>query len=143
MTRQRLFWMVLWGVGLAGQNLHAQTGLAGSAQSPLLAQAASLPLDAGAVPTFEAGLPAEFARQRQALSLQRQEILVAYEKQQQACWQKFAVNACLTEARRARRQALDPVRQQELALNAQERAWRTEQRELRLQGKQADQTGRP
>jgi hypothetical protein len=30
------------------------------------------------------------------------------------------------------------LRQQELALNAQERLWRTEQRERRLQGKQTE-----
>jgi hypothetical protein len=83
-------------------------------------------------------LPEAITRQRQALAAQRSAIVQAEEAQQLACWQKFAVNACLSDARRARRQALEPLRQQELALNAQERLWRTEQRERRLQGKQAD-----
>lgn len=77
------------------------------------------------------------ARERQALAAQKAAILQAEAAQQVLCWQKFAVNACLIEARRARRQDLEPLRQQELALNAQERLWRTEQREQRLQGKQS------
>jgi hypothetical protein len=83
-------------------------------------------------------LPEAITRQRQALAAQRSDIVQAEAQQQVVCWQKFAVNACLSEARRARRQALEPLRQQELALNAQERLWRTEQREKRLQGKQSD-----
>ena len=83
-------------------------------------------------------LPEAITRQRQVLAAQRSAIGQAEGQQQAVCWQKFAVNACLSEARRARRQALEPLRQQELALNAQERLWRTEQREKRLQGKQAD-----
>lgn len=82
-------------------------------------------------------LPTAIAEQRKALSLQRDTVMATYEKQQKICWQKFAVNACLIEARRFRRQGLDPIQQQDLALNAQEREWRTEQRTIRLQGKQA------
>lgn len=81
--------------------------------------------------------PERMARERQALAAQKAAILQAEAAQQVLCWQKFAVNACLTAARRARRQDLEPLRQQELALNAQERLWRTEQREQRLQGKQS------
>lgn len=90
-----------------------------------------------------ATLPPAIAEQRQALSLQREAIMQAYEKQQKICWQKFAVNACLSEARRIRRQGIDSIHQQELVLNAQERAWRTEQRTLRLQGKQVPSKDAP
>lgn len=83
-------------------------------------------------------LPETITRQRQALAAQRSAIAQAEAAQQAVCWQKFAVNTCLSEARRARRQALEPLRQQELALNKQERLWRTEQRERRLQGKQTE-----
>ena len=83
-------------------------------------------------------LPEAITRQRQVLAAQRSAIGQAEAQQQAVCWQKFAVNACLSEARRARRQALEPLHQQELALNTQERLWRTEQREKRLQGKQPD-----
>jgi hypothetical protein len=88
-------------------------------------------------------LPEAITRQRQALAAQRTAIGQAEAAQQAACWQKFAVNACLSEARRARRQALEPLRQQELALNAQERLWRTEQRQRRLQGQSTDARDTP
>jgi hypothetical protein len=88
-------------------------------------------------------LPEPITRQRQILAAQRSTIGQAEAAQQVVCWQKFAVNACLSDARRARRQALEPLRQQELALNAQERLWRNEQRERRLQGKQADSRETP
>lgn len=88
-------------------------------------------------------VPAALAQQRQGLRAQREAILTTYAQQQVACWQKFAVNACLSEARRTRRQALEPIRQQELVLNAQERAWRTAEREERLQGKQPAPKDKP
>jgi hypothetical protein len=78
------------------------------------------------------------ARQRQALAAQRSAIVQAEQTQQVACWQKFAVNGCLSDARLTRRQALAPLRLQELALNELERSWRNEQRERRLQGKPSD-----
>jgi hypothetical protein len=83
-------------------------------------------------------LPEAITRQRQALAAHRSAVGQAEAAQQAVCWQKFAVNACLSEARSTRRQALEPLRQQELALNAQERLWRTEQRDKRLQGKQTE-----
>ena len=83
-------------------------------------------------------IPEAITRQRQTLAAQRSAIGQTEAAQQAVCWQKFAVNACLSEARRDRRRALEPLVQQELALNAQERLWRTEQREKRLQGKQSD-----
>lgn len=88
-------------------------------------------------------LPEAITRQRQALAAQRSAIAQAEAAQQAVCWQKFAVNACLSEASSTRRQALEPLRQQELALNAQERLWRTEQRERRLQGKQTESRDTP
>ena len=83
----------------------------------------------------------EFIRvHREELASQRAEVMAVYQEEAKACWQKFAVNACLSEARRSRRAALEPLRQKDLQLNVQERQWRTEQRDLRLQGKQ---TGQP
>lgn len=106
---------------------------------PLVAPYSSpTPPGSGAVDLHADEVPEGIARQRQALAAQRSAIEQVEAAQQTVCWQKFAVNACLSEARRARRLALEPLRQQELALNAQERLWRTEQRERRLQGKQLD-----
>ena len=47
------------------------------------------------------------------------------------------------EVRRSRHQALDPIRAQELDLNAQERAWRSDQRDERLREKQSPQERQP
>jgi hypothetical protein len=86
----------------------------------------------------------EFIRvQREALASQRAEVMAVYEEDAKACWRKFAVNACLSDARKTRRASLEPLRQQDLLLNAQERQWRTEQRDLRLQGKQTAQPTPP
>ena len=86
----------------------------------------------------------EFIRvQREALASQRAEVMAVYQEEAKACWRKFAVNACLSEARKIRRSALEPLRQQDLLLNAQERQWRTEQRDLRLQGNQTIQPTAP
>jgi hypothetical protein len=86
----------------------------------------------------------EFIRvQRQAIAQDREVVLSAYELAAKACWQKFSVNHCLSDARKARRAALEPLRQQDLVLNTQERLWRTEQRDLRLQGKQPDEPSPP
>jgi hypothetical protein len=49
----------------------------------------------------------------------------------------------LIETRRIRRQALDPLSQQDLVLNAQEREWRSAQREQRLLGKQPETPATP
>ena len=50
----------------------------------------------------------EFIRvQREAIAQDRQVVTTTYEQAAKACWQKFAVNACLSDARKARRAALE------------------------------------
>lgn len=78
---------------------------------------------------------AHIAAERAQLQAQRQDIEQAHTARNRECWQRFAVNACLGEERRSRRDALAPIRARELALNAQERAWRTRQRDERLRDK--------
>ena len=130
---------------LAGWSVQAQivqepsvSGVAPSGWAVTTATPSEIRPSSQGLAAKQVDLSEAIARQRQALVAQRNAITQAEAAQQSACWQKFAVNACLTEARRARRQALEPLRQQELALNAQERLWRTEQRERRLQGKQTE-----
>lgn len=79
----------------------------------------------------EAGISAE----RERLQAAREAIEQAHLARTRECWQRFAVNDCLREMRRSRDAALDPIRRQELALNAQERAWQAEQRDERLRDK--------
>jgi hypothetical protein len=108
---------------LSGWGVQAQT---------VQTEALAAPMTHPAPPLLDAQTPA-----------QRSAIVQAEQMQQAACWQKFAVNVCLSDARLTRRQALTPLRQQELALNAQERSWRNEQRERRLQGKPSETRGAP
>jgi hypothetical protein len=127
MSCVRLFWLAGW---------FAAWGLLGGAHAQNMGSATS---DSSELQTE----PQDIAIQRQALAEQRDAILKNDEQRQAMCWQKFAVNACLIESRRIRRQALDPLAQQELVLNARERAWRSTQRDLRLLGKQPDKQGTP
>ena len=130
---------------LSGWGVQAQTVQTEALAAPMTHPAPPL-LDAqtpsASDPTPDE-LPEAITRQRQALAAQRTAIVQAEQVQQAACWQKFAVNVCLSDARLTRRQALSPLRQQELALNAQERSWRNEQRERRLQGKPSETRGVP
>ncbi len=131
---------LLSGWGVQAQNVQTETSTAPMAHSvrPMLNDQKSLASDPA---PYE--LPEVITRQRQALAAQRSAIVQAEQLQQAACWQKFAVNVCLSDARLTRRQALAPLREQELALNAQERSWRNEQRERRLQVKQSETPGAP
>jgi hypothetical protein len=86
---------------------------------------------------------AAFAKEREVLGAQRQLVLDAFEERSQACWQKFAVNNCIIQARRTRRADLEPIRQAELAVNERERQWRTQQRNERLENKQAESAAKP
>ena len=130
---------------LMGWGVQAQTGQTESFTAPMTNSVRPMlnaqdPLASEPIPDE---VPEVIARQRQALEAQRSAIVQAEQMQQAACWQKFAVNVCLSEARLSRRQALVPLRQQELALNAQERAWRNAQRERRLQVKPSEPRGAP
>lgn len=128
MMRVRLSWLAIW--------CAAVVLIAGAhAQSPERVNVDTHAFATAGEPEIP-DVPEEIARQRQALFAQREAILKSDAQQQVLCWQKFAVNACLIETRRLRRQALDPLAQQELLVNAQERAWRSVQREQRLLGKQ-------
>ena len=89
------------------------------------------------------GVPERIAAEREVLQCERAVVEQAHDVRMRECWQRFAVNACLREVRRSRHQALDAIRAQELELNAQERAWRSEQREERLREKQSAQEHRP
>ena len=88
-------------------------------------------------------VPDAIAKERAVLSARRDAVLAEFETRSQVCWQKFAVNHCLMQARRIRRADMQPIRQAELALNEQERQWRTQQRNERLQNKQGEGAAKP
>ncbi len=88
-------------------------------------------------------VPARIEAERTRLQSERAAIEQAHDNGRRECWQRFAVNDCLRNVRRSQRTALEPLRVRELELNAQERAWRTQQREERLKDKRATQERRP
>ncbi|MFT3777227.1 MAG: hypothetical protein QM772_02925 [Ottowia sp.] len=79
-------------------------------------------------------LSAERARIEAARGAARQR----FDEAEKTCWQRFAVNACLREARQQRRAVLDRLRQEDLALNEVERQRLTETRLRQLRQKQED-----
>lgn len=98
-----------------------------------------------ALPVWAAAddVPERIARERERLQIERNAIEQAHAERTRECWQRFVVNACLQEVRRSRHAALAPLRAQELELNAQDRAWRSQQRDERLQDKQRAQERQP
>ena len=61
------------------------------------------------------------ASQRAAIAAQRQVVENQFDKDQQACYQKFAVNDCIKQAKQRRRVLTDDLHRQELSLNEQQR----------------------
>lgn len=88
-------------------------------------------------------VPETIAKERATLSAKRSAIVAEFELRSQQCWQRFAVNDCISKARRIRRVELEPIRQAELMLNEQERQWRTQQRNERVQNKQVESAVKP
>jgi hypothetical protein len=82
--------------------------------------------------------PAAIRQEREILAQERERIIQLHDQMARDCWQKFAVNDCLAAVRKSKRAELDPLHQKELALNTQEREWRTRQRLDRLQNKASD-----
>ena len=91
------------------------------------------PVDAGpalAVPQGLADAPFAqwLAAQRQRIAQGRAAARQRYHDDERACWQRFAVNDCLRDARLQRRGVLDALRRDEQGVNAAERERRTGER---------------
>ena len=82
--------------------------------------------------------PEESTRQRQALADQRAAIDLAFASEKNQCAQRFAVTACEQDAAQKRRDALAPLRQQELALKQADHRRRGDEQLARLANKTAD-----
>ena len=79
--------------------------------------------------------------QRARIAAARGEATQRYEATEKACWQRFAVNDCLRQARTERRAVLDRLRQQELAVNDLDRRRRADERLRQLERKQSGSDG--
>ncbi|MDO5087862.1 MAG: hypothetical protein Q4D74_09705, partial [Comamonadaceae bacterium] len=113
----------------AAPSAHTTAGGAGAAPvTPPAAITAPAGLDDAA---FAAWLASERAR----IATTRAAADQRFADAEPACWQRFAVNDCLQRARVERRQALAALRQQELALNAQERRRAAGARLRQMEGK--------
>lgn len=86
-------------------------------------------------PETEPGEQQALDLQRAELTAKKQAVLDAHTQLRQQCWQRFAVNDCLRDVRRAQRKELAPVEAALIALNARERSLRLTEREQRLQDK--------
>lgn len=85
------------------------------------------------------------ARERARIHEERARAVAKYNAELEDCYQRFAVNACLRDARRARRVVIDELRRQELVLNdakrvaeAQAQKERVEQRQLEREQQEAE-----
>lgn len=77
-----------------------------------------------------------------SLRTQRQALERDFDLRESACSERFAVNACVDAVRRQRREALAPLRERELQLDAQERQQRADERRASIASKQAAQAAR-
>ncbi|MDE3232552.1 MAG: hypothetical protein KGN99_04530 [Pseudomonadota bacterium] len=73
--------------------------------------------------------------QRAVIEQEKKQVLDQFQSTSKACWQKFAVNDCLAFARRQKYQALAPLDQREIQLNAKERELKELDRQQRLSDK--------
>jgi len=75
------------------------------------------------------------AEQRLALAEEKKVIMDHFQESSKACWKQFAVNDCLFKVKQHKYQALSPLDQREIALNARLRILKESERQQRISGK--------
>ena len=75
------------------------------------------------------------AQHRIALAAEKKVILDQFQIASKSCWKQFAVNDCLFKAKQQKYQALAPLDQREMALNARQRVLKESERQQRISGK--------
>lgn len=75
------------------------------------------------------------SEQRLALAEEKKVIMDQFQESSKACWRQFAVNDCLFKAKQQKYQALSPLDQREIALNARQRVLKESERQQRILGK--------
>lgn len=78
------------------------------------------------------------AAERQRITAERARIEAEFEQDHKACYQKFAVNDCISDARAKRREQMADLRRQELVLNDAERRRRAAERLEEIEKKTAE-----
>ncbi len=82
--------------------------------------------------------PALDARERERIAVERAAALAAYGREEEGCYQRFAVNDCLREVRKRRRVTMDELRRQEIILNDALRAHEAAERIRRAEERAAE-----
>lgn len=85
----------------------------------------------------DAQFPQWLRSQRTRVAAERRAAQEHFEQRRMQCWQRFAVNDCITDAREELRGAQAGLRANELRLNQLQRQRRTEQRLRRVEGRAA------
>lgn len=91
-----------------------------------------------ALPAAAQNQQAEEAAERARIASERTRIEAEFEQANKACYQKFAVNDCISDARAKRRELLADLRRQELVLNDADRRRRSSERLEEIEKKTAD-----
>jgi colicin import membrane protein len=89
-----------------------------------------------------AALGDDAALQRQ-LAAERQAVDARFERDKADCQQRFALNACVDEARTRQRQALAALRMQQREVDERQRIQRTSERRAAIERRQAATASRP
>ena len=89
-----------------------------------------------------AALADDAALQRQ-LAAERQAVDARFEREQSDCRQRFALNACIDEARARQRQALSSLRLQQREIDERRRTQRAADRQQAIERRQSAVDGRP
>ena len=102
----------------------------------ILGLALATPLLAQSDP--EAVLAAREAEQRGWIAQTRARYQAQFDAQERACYQRFAVNDCLNDSRRAQRDVMADLRRQEILINDAQRKRRAARQMLRSDERSAN-----
>lgn len=78
------------------------------------------------------------ARERARIAVERQQTMERHGKEEADCYQRFAVNDCLSGVRKRRRVSLEELRRQELILNDERRAATAAAQQQRVDARAAE-----
>ncbi len=85
----------------------------------------------------------KIAEETAALNESKNLVLQAYQLEVKFCWQLFAVNDCLTKAKREKYLRLAPLEKREIEISAKRREIKEADRLLRLNDKSSNLQGPP
>ncbi|WP_155831763.1 hypothetical protein [Hylemonella gracilis] len=78
------------------------------------------------------------ARERARIEQERARAEAQYKQARADCYQRFRVNSCLTDARRARRVVIDRLRAEEIVLDDAKRLAEAQAQKQRVEARQAE-----